>query len=205
MDIRSYRAVFELERRIYRIDTIRLNPGGVPLRGVAYAGVLVLGTAIASRIEPVRLVLAPLPWYVRYLGIPIAGAALATMIRIEGRPFHLAAWAIAAHHWAPRHTCHLEPAAAPGARWQPRPVVLIPDGSDSRFRRLRFRGPGVVLVCRAHDRVEWPRTSFGTMRHAATVTLHGREGALPLGRPAALELPAGTTIETRSDALRGQR
>jgi hypothetical protein len=34
MDIRSYRAVFDLERRIYRIDRLRLNPSGVPVRGV---------------------------------------------------------------------------------------------------------------------------------------------------------------------------
>ena len=36
MEIRSYRRVFDLERRIYRIDRLRLNPGGVPVRGVVY-------------------------------------------------------------------------------------------------------------------------------------------------------------------------
>ena len=30
-------SVFALERRIYRIDTLRLNPSGVPLRGIGYA------------------------------------------------------------------------------------------------------------------------------------------------------------------------
>ena len=36
IEIRSYRAVFDLERRIYRVDRLRLNPGGVPVRGVVY-------------------------------------------------------------------------------------------------------------------------------------------------------------------------
>ena len=34
IEIRSYRRVFDLERRIYSIDRVRLNPGGVPVRGV---------------------------------------------------------------------------------------------------------------------------------------------------------------------------
>ena len=33
MEVRSYRRVFDLERRIYRVDRLRLNPGGVPVRG----------------------------------------------------------------------------------------------------------------------------------------------------------------------------
>ncbi len=34
MEIRSYRRVFDLERRIYQVDRLRLNPSGVPVRGV---------------------------------------------------------------------------------------------------------------------------------------------------------------------------
>ena len=98
MDVRSYRAVFELERRVYRIDTIRLNPGGVPLRGIVYAAAAVVMSLVAGRLPPVRLILGPLPWYVRYLGLPIGLAAVAAIARIDGRPFHLAAWALAA--WA---------------------------------------------------------------------------------------------------------
>ncbi len=36
IEIRSYRRVFDLERRIYSVDQLRLNPGGVPVRGVLY-------------------------------------------------------------------------------------------------------------------------------------------------------------------------
>ena len=42
MVIRSYRRVFDLERRIYRVTRIRLNPGGIPIRGVVYLLALVV-------------------------------------------------------------------------------------------------------------------------------------------------------------------
>ena len=36
MEIRSYRRVFDLERRVYSVDRLRLNPSGVPVRGIVY-------------------------------------------------------------------------------------------------------------------------------------------------------------------------
>ena len=36
IEIRSYRRVFDLERRVYSVDRLRLNPGGVPVRGIVY-------------------------------------------------------------------------------------------------------------------------------------------------------------------------
>lgn len=198
MDVRSYRAVFDLERRVYRIDTVRLNPGGIPLRGILYAAALVAATFVADRLPPVHLLLAPLPWYVRYLGLPIAAGALATVARIEGRPFHLAVRAMLAQRLAGKHTCGLIRAPAPSARWHPGPVVLIPDGSDGSLRRFRYRGPGAVLVCCAHDRVEWSRRAFAAASRGVDVTVHARRERGPLDRPAAIELPAGVVIETRT-------
>lgn len=198
MDVRSYRAVFDLERRVYRIDTVRLNPAGIPLRGILYAGVLVVATFVADRLPPVHLALAPLPWYVRYLGMPIAAGALATVARIEGRPFHLAVRAILAQRLAATHTRGLVRVPAPNARWRSGPVVLIPDGSDGRLRRFRYRGPGAVLVCCAHDRVEWSRRAFAATSRGVDLTLHAQRDGRPLQRPAALELPAGVVIETRT-------
>jgi hypothetical protein len=48
IEIRSYRRVFDLERRIYSVDRLRLNPGGVPVRGVVYFLAIVLGGLIAG-------------------------------------------------------------------------------------------------------------------------------------------------------------
>jgi hypothetical protein len=195
MEIRSFRAVFELERRVYRVDTVRLNPAGIPLRAIVYAVALVPAAVIAGRLPPASWALDLVPWYIRCVGLPIIGAALATVVKIDGRPFHHAARALAVHAVAPRWTCRLTRAARPGARWQPAPIMLIPDGSDALFRHLRYRGPGAVLIAYPHDRADWPRPALARRRRAADVTLHARGGALPLGRAAALELSAGVVLE----------
>ena len=53
IEIRSYRAVFDLERRIYRVDQLRLNPGGIPVRGVVYFLAILAATLLASSL-PLR-------------------------------------------------------------------------------------------------------------------------------------------------------
>ena len=63
MEIRSYRRVFDLERRIYRIDRLRLNPGGVPVRGVVYFLALLLAVLIARRLPLLEIVATLPPWY----------------------------------------------------------------------------------------------------------------------------------------------
>ena len=53
LTIRSYRLAFALERRIHKIDRYRLPvPYGVPLRGLAYA-VVVLAVVLALTALPV--------------------------------------------------------------------------------------------------------------------------------------------------------
>ena len=197
MEIRSFRAVFELERRIYRVDTVRLNPGGIPVRGVLYAGTLVVACLVAGRLPPLSWILGLLPWYIRYLGLPVVGAAIATIVKVDGRPFHHAARALTVHAFAPRWTSGLARSPSPGSRWHPPPVLLVPDGSDARFRRLRYRGPGAVLVGYPHDRAEWSRPVLARRRPAADLTLHPRRPGRPLERPVALELAAGVVLEVR--------
>ena len=51
-EIRSFRRVFDLERRIYSIDRLRLNPAGVPVRGVVYL-LIALAAMIATSRMPV--------------------------------------------------------------------------------------------------------------------------------------------------------
>ena len=93
MEIRSYRRVFDLERRIYRVDRLRLNPGGIPVRGVVYFLAILAATVIAGRVPVISFAVRGLPWYVSDLALPGCSAALLSVIRIEGRPFHLAAHA----------------------------------------------------------------------------------------------------------------
>jgi hypothetical protein len=135
LEVRSFCCVFRLERRIYRIDTLRLNPSGVPLRGIGYALALVATALVAGALPPTEWADSLVPWYVRDLAAPLAMAALLGAIRLEGRPFHLAAAAIVAHLLSPRRLAKLTLPAQLQHRWHPPPLLLIPDGSDARFRR----------------------------------------------------------------------
>jgi hypothetical protein len=158
MEIRSYRHVFDLERRIYRIDRIRLNPGGVPLRGIVYFLLLLGGALIASRLPVAGIVARTAPWYARDVALPALVAALLTVVRLEGRPFHLAVGALLRFHCAPRRIARVGAASrcarsrpGCGEHWHPDPLLMLPDGSE-RGRRLRYTGPGALLVGVAHER-----------------------------------------------------
>jgi hypothetical protein len=154
IEIRSYRAVFDLERRIYRVDQLRLNPGGIPVRGVVYFLAILAATLLASSLPLLGTLVGALPWYLRDLALPVASATVLSVIRIEGRPFHLAAGALLRYRAGPRSFAGVRPCDASGARWRPEEIVLLPDGSDGEMRRLRYTGPGAVLVTTAHERGE---------------------------------------------------
>jgi hypothetical protein len=190
LEIRSFRSVFALERRIYRIDTLRLNPSGIPLRGIGYAAALVVVALVAGAVPPTAWLDPLIPWYVRDLGAPLAGATLLGALRVEGRPFHLAALALFGHAFTRRRLSALAPLPRWGTRWHPPAVLWLPDGSDARFRSLRYRGPGAVLVDHPHVRAEW------SARRHADVTLHPLTGSR--GRATVLELAAGAVLEVRT-------
>ncbi len=151
MEIRSYRRVFDLERRIYRVDRMRLNPGGIPVRGLVYFLAILASTWAAGRLPLVGVVAKALPWYLSGVALPAISAAVLTIIRVEGRPFHVAAYALVRYWTGPRRLAGIRPCAAVGDRWRPEEIVLLPDGSDSRVRSLRYTGPGAVLVAIEHE------------------------------------------------------
>jgi hypothetical protein len=201
MEIRSYRRVFDLERRIYRLDRLRLNPGGVPVRGVVYFLVAVVMALAADQLPLVGLATKAMPWYVRDLVAPGASAALLSVIRIEGRPFHLAAQAIVRYGLGPRWLSGLRRCAGPEDRWHPGEILFLPDGSDSRMRHLRYTGPGAALIAVQHERaVPAPRARVGRWprRHAAVVVreLPGRR-PLHEGKVIALGPRARLLVQAR--------
>jgi hypothetical protein len=172
IEIRSFRSVFALERRIYRIDTLRLNPAGVPLRGIAWALAFVLAALFAGALPPARWLDPLMPWYLRDIALPLGGAWLCASVRIDGRPLHAAARSCAAHLAGARTLHRLAPAHRRAARWAPPPMLCIPDGSDARFRALRYRGPGVVVIAGPHTRTE----RRGLLPWAADVTVRELPG-----------------------------
>lgn len=197
MEIRSYRAVFELERRIYRIDRLRLNPGGVPVRGVVYFLALLAAVTVCGSVPPAAAVTGVLPWYLLYVALPGASAALLTVIRIDGRPSHLAAQALLRYRTQPRRSAGLRGrrglGAEPGAQWWPPEILMLPDGSDARLRQLRYTGPGAVLVTVAHERIE-SRTGAG---RRPRLTVCGLPDRRTPARGQVIALAAGTRLRVR--------
>ena len=186
MEIRSYRRVFDLERRLYRIDRLRLNPGGVPVRGVVYFLVVLAIGLVVQRLPGFRAIATMIPWYLRDLAIPAAVATVLGVMRIEGRPFHLVAQALLRHQLEPRRLARARRCGVPGERWFPPDIVLLPDGSDGHMRRMRYTGPGAVLVTVEHERVGSARgrraRSLARLVGLADVTLQELPDARPLTR-----------------------
>ena len=202
-EIRSYRSVFDLERRIYQVDRLRLNPSGVPVRGAVYWLALVALALLTAKLPLLGALLRVAPWYLRDLAGPLGAAALLCAIRIDGRPFHQAADALMRYAVGPR-VVHGDGCAAMSVRqWRPGELLVLPDGSEARLRRLRCTGPASVRVAVAHERMEWRR---GRERTRVTVReLPGRGAprrlqAVVLGRGARLSV-----LSAQGAAVQGAR
>jgi hypothetical protein len=201
IEVRSYRRVFDLERRLYRIDRLRLNPGGVPVMGVVYF-LAILATCLAAGSLPVLGEPATaLPWYLRDLVLPAASAAVLSVIRIEGRPFHLAAHALIRYRARPRYITGACGRASAEGRWAPEEILLLPDGSDARMRRLRYTGPGAVLVAVEHDRagraIERGAAGLARRGRRPTVIVRAGPGARALPRSQVILLERGVRLLAR--------
>jgi len=197
-EIRSYRAVFDLERRIYRVDQLRLNPGGIPVRGVVYFLAILLTMLIAGGLPLAGAVIGALPWYLRDLALPIASATVLSVIRIEGRPFHSAAYALLRYRAESRRLAGVRPCGGPGECWCPEEILLLPDGSDGGMRRLRYTGPGAVLITTAHERLDRGAGRWGGLGWARSLTVRELPGAGALSSGQVIALAAGTRLDVRA-------
>ena len=197
IEVRSYRPVFEFERRIYRIDRMTLNPSGIPVRGIVYAAVLELVLLALSRVPLLGLALVLAPWPIRYVILPCGLATLFAMVRVAGRPFHHAARALGVFALTPRRLHGLIACPALGRRWSPAELVTVPNGSEPRLRRFRYRGPGLVSVERAHARTIHRRFALERLLRRPDIVIaeHPRPGQL--ARRRMLELRGGALLETR--------
>jgi hypothetical protein len=190
MEIRSYRRVFDLERRVYSVDSLRLNPAGVPVRGILYFIAILAVCLLVARLPLLGGTVRAIPWLGRDIVLPVAGATLLAVIRLEGRAFHLAALALLGHWLGPRQLVGLQPAPALGRRWHPDEILIVPDGSDARLRRMRYTGPGAVLVSVPHER--------SSARMCATLTIEQRTEASALERSQVILLAAGARMLVRA-------
>jgi hypothetical protein len=207
IEIRSYRRVFDLERRIYSIDRVRLNPGGVPVRGVMYFLALLALALVVADLPLIGTLARQAPWYVRAIALPGAGATVLSLIRLEGRTFHIAALALARYRLGPRSLAGMQRCTRTGGVWQPGELLVLPDGSDGRLRRLRYTGPGAVLVAIEHERggrvVE--RAAAGTAGRGlgAALRIRPRREGRPLERGQVIALAPGARLRVSAGASRG--
>jgi len=195
MEIRSYRNVFALERRIYCVENLRLNPAGVPIRGIVYFLAIASGALIAGRLPLMRAFAQALPWYMRDIGLPGLLAALLTIIRVEGRPAHLAGLALVRYATGPRELAGVRPRSAVDRRLRLDELLVLVDGSDARLRRLRYTGPGAVRVSVAHMRAEWHMGLPRRLARRPTITIQPLPGRRAPERGQVIALGPGARLE----------
>jgi hypothetical protein len=139
--VRAYgRRVFQVERRLYRVERWRLPvPGGIPLRAAAYAVATFLLVLVASRLPGLgALVGLAHPAY-PYVLLPLAVGVLGSQVAPDGRATHRfardwVAFALRARRRSAGRVLALEGEPLPGA-------VELALRADHRARELR---PGVV-------------------------------------------------------------
>jgi hypothetical protein len=187
MTIRSFRVVFQLERRIHKIDRWRVPvPYGIPLRGVAYAATALLVVMVLGRLPLTRDALAVLPPPVRFVVLPVALAYLLDQVRVDGRPAHSVAGAWVRLATSPRRLTSFRTAAQPDSQATFGDLTLVSDERSARYRRARIDGPARVLL----------RYPASARRWGSRLEIK-QASARPLWRAKQIELQRGQRLTVR--------
>jgi len=144
--IRSYRRVFRVDQRIYRVDRWALPvPGGVPLRGVLYFACTLLALLALSALPVLGELVEQLSPPFRYVVVPLAVAVLGSQASPDGRPAHrfVADWLRARARRRRRSAGRPVPLEGESIAWHGS-VAVRWDGSGTALRRARVTGPATV-------------------------------------------------------------
>ena len=185
MVIRSYRRVFEVDRRIYRVDRWALPvPGGVPLRAVGYFAATLLAVIVAGALPATGELVGTMSAPIRFVVVPLAVAVLGTQAAPDGRAAHRFAWDWLRFRVRARRRCSGRVVALEGEpiAWDGE-LALRFDGHDARLHHGRVRGPARVTF-------NVPvRLADGRGRLVArTGSVGERGGAVVIGGGVALEV-----------------
>lgn len=165
LQIRSYRVVFDLERRIHKVDRFRIPlPYGLPVRSIAYALVTLAVILIAQRLPGPHELVGALPVPARYVLVPCAVSWVLTQTRIDGRPSHAALVTVARFVISPRRIAGDRPARLGSVRLHD--MTLVSDERSVRYRHARVNGPAVVLL----------RNAFGSRQRGRTLVIEDGGG-----------------------------
>src|SRR4051794_31725269 len=89
--VRSFPVVFELERRIHKIDRYRIPlPYGLPVRSIGYFAASVAALSAVAQLPLLGGALHVLPAPLRFAIVPGLLAYGLTEVRLDGRPAHRA-------------------------------------------------------------------------------------------------------------------
>lgn len=142
--IRSYRPLFRIERRIYRVERWQIPiPGGLPVRGVGYAVAALVVVLLLDRMPGIGDLLGAIPLPLRYVVLPIAIAILTTQVSPDGLTAPRWTWRVAAYLVSPRRRVAGRPAPMRGGR-EPGPVPIGVDHRSAELRPCRISGPAKV-------------------------------------------------------------
>src|SRR5436305_3558521 len=148
LEIRSFRVVFQLERRLHRIQHWKLPlPYGLPLRGLAYGAFVLAAILLLGRLPVVGTAVGVIPPPVRFLLAPVGAGFFLARARVDGRPAHRFLLAWGRHSFSARWLSAFRAIPAPGTCVRfVEPIVFVPDSSAPEYRPARLVGPARVLL-----------------------------------------------------------
>jgi hypothetical protein len=199
IQLRGYRRVFQIERRLYKFDRWRIPyPHGVPLRGIGYFLAAELALFTASRLPLLGALLGLLGPAVSFAGLPLLAAFVLMQGRIDGRPPHHVLASLAAWRLSP---CELAGLSACPRRDSELPIGEVTVAYDAResFRvagrvrgpaKVTFRYPGEV---RAEGAPVWVRDPERRLARARRYRVR-RRGAAPMLRGKVISVPRGREV-----------
>lgn len=201
IQLRGYRRVFRIERRLFRFDRWRIPyPHGVPLRGIGYFLLLILCMVVASRLPLVGALVGLMSPVIPFLGLPLVGAFLLMQGRIDGRPPHHVLGSLALWCLSPRCLAGLSPCPPAEEVVAPLDDVSVAfDGRESFLVRGRIRGPAQVTF-RYPAKVEvqgspwWLRDPRERSSRARRYRVRRRPGAPPMLRGKVVGIPSGREV-----------
>jgi hypothetical protein len=201
IELRGYRRVFRIERRLYKFDRWRIPyPHGVPLRGIGYFLALELGLVLASRLPGLGALIGLWGPMISFLGAPVLGAFLLIRASVDGRPPHHALASVVGWWLAPRDLAGLESCPRRGAETVPVAELTVAHDARESFlvagrvrgpAELTFRYPGEV---RAEGAPPWVRDPARRLERARRYRVRRRPGAAPMLRGKVVSVPRGGEV-----------
>lgn len=201
IQLRGYRRVFRIERRLFRFDRWRIPyPHGVPLRGIGYFLLLEVVAFAVSRWPLVGPLIQAAGPVVPFLAGPLLGSYLLMQGRIDGRPPHHVLASLLSWSLRPRWLSGLAPCPARGEEVLPLEEVAVAyDGRESFLVTGRIRGPAAVTFrypgeVRVEGAPPWVRGRRRRTSRARRFRVRRRHGARPMLRGKVVRVPRGCEV-----------